>query len=373
VHAKKHFPEYCYGLIALLVLIIGVASLQSAARGIVFPLTLRTLFFLLIACSLSILLPCNFETLTRLFLYLGLTGTVISVLTLVGAACSRLGLEWLAFAVDRPNYMYGLPQVVSFFKNPNGLGFFLVFSIAGAIILFALLKKERGESRLLTLLFYLALAVQLFTLILTFSRAAFIALALFVLCFVWFSRRRCCYTPSLVLLSTALFMSKQAFEKGGPGEIVSALFTGRIQLWGEGVNLLLRHPLFGTGLGGWFALTSNELSLHNTYLHVAVELGLVGLIVYLAFIVLFMQGLHRAMNRSLTEPSRYALLSGLYSLSVGLLVHQFFESYLYQGLPLFLLVIIPLQALLREPARLYRLREPVWKGQEAAWFYRRAS
>lgn len=84
-------------------------------------------------------------------------------------------------------------------------------------------------------------------------------------------------------------------------------------------------------------------------------------------------GLSRAHALSLKEPSRYALLSGLYALSVGLLVHQFFESYLYQGLPLFLLAIIPLQALLREPARLYRLREPVWKGQEAAWFYRRAS
>ncbi len=372
MHAKKHFPVYCYVLTVLLVLIIALASSHPVVRGMVLPVSLRTLFFLLIACSLSILVPCNFETLMRVFLCLGLAGTLIGVQTLTGVACSKLGLELFGFAIKRTNYMYGLPQVVSVFKNPNGLGFFLVFSLASVIILFSLLKKEREKNKLLAAVFYAALAVQLLTLVLTFSRAAFMALSLFVLCFIWFNRRRCCYTPPLALLSAAVLMSKQALGKSGPAEIVSALFSGRIQLWGEGVKLFAQSPLFGTGLGGWFALTGNSMSLHNTYLHVAVELGLAGLVVYIAYIVLFMQGLHKAMSRA-TTPQRYALLSGLYSLSAGLLVHQFFESYLYQGLPLFLLALIPLHSLLREPGMLYRFREPAWKEQGGSWFYRRTS
>ncbi len=373
MQAKKHFPSYCYVLTALLVLVIVIASSHSVGRGAILPVTLRALIFLLIACSLGILLPGNFETLTRLFLCLGLTGTLISVQTLISVVFLKLELGLLGFSIWKANYMYGLPQVTSFFKNPNGLGLFLVFSIASLLVMFTLLKEEGKKKRSLAVLFYAAPAVQLLTLVLTFSRAAFIALSLFVLCFVWFNRRRHCYIPPLALLGAALFTSKQALCQSGLAEIISALFSGRIQLWAEGFRLFIRHPLFGTGLGSWFALTGNNMPVHNTYLHIAVEIGLTGLIVYLAYIALFMRSLKRAMNRAVLNTQRYALLSSIYSLSVGLLVHQFFESYLYQGLPLFLMAIIPLHTLLREPGTLYHLPEPLWREQGVSWFYRRAS
>ncbi|NLA04215.1 MAG: O-antigen ligase family protein [Firmicutes bacterium] len=368
----KSFPRYSYVLVALLALVIVLATIFSAAQATILSVTLRSLFLLLMACGLSILLPCTTETLSRLCFCLGLAGTIASAVALAGIVCLNLKLNLLAFAITNPNYMYGLPEVQSFFGNPNGLGMFLVFSIAGTIVLFALLRSRKETNGLRVPSFYFILAIQLVTLVLTFSRAALIALSLFVLCFIWHNNRRYCYTP-LVLLSAAVLVSKQAFEKSSIVEIVRALANGRVQLWAEGLQLFKQYPLFGTGLGGWFAITGNPLTLHNTYIHVAVELGLVGLALYLIYSALFMQGLRETMKKAAEGSSRYILSSGLYSLCIGLLVHQFFESYLYHGLPLFLLVMIPLHTFMREPGTLYRFRETVWEQGEFPLFYRRVS
>jgi O-antigen ligase len=171
------------------------------------------------------------------------------------------------------------------------------------------LRKERG---LLHCCFMSSWAVQLAALALTFSRAAFVALAVFVLGFIWYNSRRYCYT-SLVLLSAAAFVSKQAFEKSGIVEVITALANGRIQLWAEGLKIFRLYPLFGTGLGGWAALSGHYLSPHNTYLHVAVELGLVGLALYLIYIALFMKDLRKMMLGAAAGSARYIILSGLYS------------------------------------------------------------
>lgn len=369
---KKTFPEYSSVLIALLAFNIVLAAIFSSAQAMILPVTLRSLFILLLACGLSAILPCTQETLSKLCFLLGLTGVLASLVAFAGIFSLFLNLDVLSSTITSPNYMFGLPMVQSLFGNPNGLGMFLVFSIAATVILFTLLQNHKKISKQKVLLFYGVLGLQLAALLLTFSRAAFIALSLFVLLFIWFNSRRYCYTP-LALLSAAIFVSKRAFEKNSIGDFLSALANGRVQLWAEGFKLFKQSPLLGAGLGGWFALSGNPLTLHNTYLHIAVELGLVGLALYLAYSVLFMQGLRKKMKKAAEGSSRYIITSGLYSLCAGALAHQFFESYLYHGLPLFLLVIILLQTYMREPGILYRPSERVWEQGDLSWFYRRVS
>lgn len=367
----KYFPKYRYVLIALQALVIAIAALFSMTRGTTLPVSLRSLFLLLAVCSLSVLFPCTLETLTWLCFSLVLAGTFVSIVALASAACSNLGLDLLAFAIDQPDYMYGLPQVESYFGNPNTFGLFLVFCIASLIILYALIRHRGENNRLVALLFYIVLAIQLSALTLTFSRAAFVALALFVSCFIWLNSRRHCCAP-LVLLGAVVLFSRQAFELSSLSEMLDALFSGRLQLWAEGFRLFTQYPLFGTGLGGWFAITGNRLSLHNTYLHLAVELGLAGLTLYITCIVLFLRDLKKVMKKAVMYKFRYTVLSGIYSLCVGLLVHQLFESYLYHGLPLFLFAIILLQTLLREPGTLYHFRENIWRQHGISRTYRKA-
>lgn len=366
-----YFPRFRYVLMALQAAVMVVAALFSIARETTLLVSLRSLFLLLAAYSLSVLFPCTLETLTWLCFGLGLAGTFMGITALAGAACSHLGLDLLAFAIDKPSYMYGLPQVKSYFANPNAFGLFLVFCIAGLIILFTLFRDRVERKGLVVVLFYIVLAIQLSALTLTFSRAAFVALALFVSCFAWLNNRRPSVAPLLLLGAVVLF-SRQAFESTNMSEMLIALFSGRLKLWAEGFRLFTQYPLLGTGLGGWFAITGNRLSLHNTYLHLAVELGLAGLTLYITCIVLFMRDLKKVMQKAVTYKFHYTVLSGLYSLCLGLLVHQCFESYLYHGLPLFLFAIILLQPLLREPGALYLLRERAWKEYGGVWIYRKA-
>jgi O-antigen ligase len=50
----------------------------------------------------------------------------------------------------------------------------------------------------------------------------------------------------------------------------------RIQLWAQGFTALSQTPLFGIGAGHYEDMTDEHLVAHNTYVHVLVELGLVG-------------------------------------------------------------------------------------------------
>ncbi|MGB4682086.1 MAG: O-antigen ligase family protein, partial [Dethiobacteria bacterium] len=286
-----YFPRYRYVLLALQVAVMIVAALFSTARETTLLVSLRSLFLLLAVCSLSVLFPCNLDTITWLYFSLGVAGTITSLMALAGALCSSLGLDGLAFVIDRPRYMYGLPQVQSCFANPNTFALLLVLSIAGLTILFNLYRNRVGHRGPVKIAFYLVLAIQLSALVLTFSRAAFVALALFAACFAWLNDRRPSLAP-LVLLGAAVLFSRHAFAGGSSmSEVLDAFLSGRLRLWAEGFKLFAQFPIFGTGLGGWSAVTGNGLSPHNTYLHLAVELGFVGLALYVASIVLFLRDL----------------------------------------------------------------------------------
>lgn len=68
-------------------------------------------------------------------------------------------------------------------------------------------------------------------------------------------------------------------------EISSGTLDHRTQLWAIGLRLIGAHPLLGVGSGGSKAAVglqySEDKSLHDTFLSVGVELGLVGLSLYL--------------------------------------------------------------------------------------------
>ncbi len=60
--------------------------------------------------------------------------------------------------------------------------------------------------------------------------------------------------------------------------------NGRAQLWSQAFTLFGQHPLLGIGTGGFSALNTEPYP-HNILLEVAAELGFVGLVVLLGFLV----------------------------------------------------------------------------------------
>jgi O-antigen ligase len=81
-----------------------------------------------------------------------------------------------------------------------------------------------------------------------------------------------------------------------------ATFTGRTEIWQAILPVALRNPIFGVGFGSFWIAPPISYSLsimvnesHNGYLDVFVELGLVGLILFLVFLLCFYRDARKAL------------------------------------------------------------------------------
>jgi O-antigen ligase len=121
--------------------------------------------------------------------------------------------------------------------------------------------------------------VLLWGLYLTHSRGAILALLAVV---VVASRKRIGLIPSLILAG-AIFAGAMASSFTGGREISTAAGEDRTEFWGEGLQLLKAHPLFGIGFGQMPEYIGH--TAHNTIVVCAAELGLFGLYFWSMFVL----------------------------------------------------------------------------------------
>lgn len=74
-----------------------------------------------------------------------------------------------------------------------------------------------------------------------------------------------------------------------PGAYTDAVFSGRVKIWEESLKIFEKNPWTGVGLGQFqyeFALATGEArGAHNTYLELLVETGIVGLFIFILFLL----------------------------------------------------------------------------------------
>ena len=102
----------------------------------------------------------------------------------------------------------------------------------------------------------------------------------------------------------------------------------RIIEWQNALLSIKAHPWFGIGLGGILEMViylsrTNLLGVHNTYLWVAVKMGVFGLVMYLWLIVAYLSTLMRQ-RRELPDPFRRWVNQGLLLSFIAFLTAQFF-------------------------------------------------
>jgi O-antigen ligase len=114
---------------------------------------------------------------------------------------------------------------------------------------------------------------------LTRSRGSMLALlAVVIVAF----RRRIGTIPA-VILAIALFFAASALHYTGGRDISASAGEDREQLWGEGLELLKTHPLFGVGFEHMTDFA--EQTAHNSIIVCGAELGLVGLYFWSMFLL----------------------------------------------------------------------------------------
>jgi O-antigen ligase len=131
-----------------------------------------------------------------------------------------------------------------------------------------------------TMFVMLPICVLLFGAYLTHSRGGLLAiLAMAIVA----ARRRIGTLPSL-LVAIVLFVGASALQFTGGRAISADSGSGRMDLWGQGLQLLRSHPLFGVGFGRMPDYTDMGLTAHNSVVVCAAETGLIGLYFWSLFL-----------------------------------------------------------------------------------------
>jgi O-antigen ligase len=193
---------------------------------------------------------------------------------------------------DSVTFTHGRLTVEGF--HPNDLGLVLALGVPFAWYLATTAKPApRGRIERVTCSIYVPLAVLIT--VLTGSRTSLAALAPWL---VWFlvretSRRPWTVLPAVgALVWLGWLLLKRAPERplarlGDTGqEITEGGLTGRSAVWSEALDLMQSDPLTGAGLGAFrtAAVDSGKVG-HNVVLGLAVEVGIVGLVLFLVIAV----------------------------------------------------------------------------------------
>jgi O-antigen ligase len=222
------------------------------------------------------------------------------------------------------------------FGNPNDLAAALNMLIPLAVTL-ALMAE--GRARLLYAGSALAMALGVFV---TFSRAGFITIVATSALMVWkFGRdARLKTVLTALVLSILMLAGLSASYKSRLSSIIdidkdtSGSAQQRTELLKRGLDLAIRHPIIGLGMGNFHIYSINEKVAHNGYVETAAELGSIGLLAYLILILAPLRGLARIERDTLADDTRAAqdmrrLSVGLQAVLVAYIVNSFFLSIQY--------------------------------------------
>jgi hypothetical protein len=113
----------------------------------------------------------------------------------------------------------------------------------------------------------------------THSRGAVLALVAVVIVAV---RKRIGTIPAL-MLAGVVFLGASALNFTGGRDISTAAGADRTALWGDGMQLLKSHPIFGIGMGQMPDYATQ--TAHNSIVVCAAELGLFGLFWWSLFLL----------------------------------------------------------------------------------------
>jgi O-antigen ligase len=228
------------------------------------------------------------------------------------------------------------------FGNPNDLA-----TALDMLVPFAVIRAlgSKGPLRV----FYLAMsALMALAIVFTFSRGGFLGLIAAGGFMIWKlgrHNRAAIVLGSLILVGVVLL----SVPNGYGARLGSILHiqndaTGsaqeRQELMAKALSVAVRHPILGVGMGNFHIYSIHEKAAHNSYLETAAELGIAGLLAYLAIIFGPLRKLNALQGRpagrrfasakgSSGDPELYYLSVGLQATLVAYLVCSFFASIEY--------------------------------------------
>lgn len=217
-------------------------------------------------------------------------------------------------------------RVTSFFDNPNILAVYLLLYFPLSLWA-SFLPQNKGRLRV----FYATTAaLSALCILFTWSRGAWLGLFLECLLFLIFysrkSRRSILLLPPLVLLSLPLLPESFRGRLFSIGDLGESSIRYRLQTWVGSLRMLGAHPVgIGVGERAWRAIyphfavsgTKTVMHAHNVFLQIAVELGVMGLFLFVLLLCI-------ALWQGIKQKNYVAVSALLGALTMGLFDHLWY-------------------------------------------------
>jgi O-antigen ligase len=211
-------------------------------------------------------------------------------------------------------------------------------ALVGAIPILLFLTTARGHGWALRIAGALGSAACIAGIIATHSRGGSIGLAVAVLMFALFSRRKAvAFVVVLVAAASMMLLAPASFWERNESATLGAedlSIEGRLQAWQVAGRAFQERPVLGVGEGAFLEAWSQYAPLdsdrlfghryvaHNLILEVLGELGIVGFLGLAGFITVCVWSAWKARNGELGGEAR-AVLAAL----IGYMVCQMFAGY----------------------------------------------
>ncbi len=248
--------------------------------------------------------------------------------TLERAGYSREAGVLPAFFIDDK---IDFPRVMSTVRDPNSYGSYLLIIIALAASYLRIVKRYASRYLLIGIL-----GLGLVNLLMTFSRSAWIGLAfvVMVLMFFWIKEGRhkaaardvkiiiAASLIALAMISAASLYAlrdsytfQNVFFHADESTVLESPNEKRVRFWQESAAATVENPLgHGPGTAGLPSIRNQEQGTvlnENYYLQIAYEIGVVGLALFLAILVVVWVRLWRISATSVTVVALLASFAGL--------------------------------------------------------------
>lgn len=252
-------------------------------------------FKVVVIFVLMINLVTSFNRLRLIMKVVVLCGTLMALLAIKSYLAGELDTEGIRIA----------GAVGGTFGNPNDMAISFNLMLPLAV---GLAMVHKGWKRVL---YFACSAIFVAGVVVTFSRGGFLGLVAMGGLLLWkISRGNRAKAVMIVVLTVGVFLIAMP---GGYRDRLLSIFeaekdaTGsraaRWELLQRAVGVAASHPIIGVGIGNYHIYSLHEYVAHNSYLEIAAELGITGLIAYLILIFAPLRSMRRIERRTIEHLS----------------------------------------------------------------------
>ncbi|MCR8636440.1 O-antigen ligase family protein [Paenibacillus radicis (ex Xue et al. 2023)] len=260
---------------------------------------------------------------------------LVSIQTTAGHQVILRSIPWIGIFLVAVGLIFELERqgrLESTLQYANALAIFLLLAVLLSILFYIL---ERKRSQLILLL------INAIGLWLTFSRSVWVLWALLIVCcIIAFKQMRektvlvsiiSMHALSLVV-SAMIKQDLSAFwNRARNIHTQASEYQLRTVYWQDSLMMIKDHLWSGTGGGGWSVLLPYYRSepyfvrfVHNHYLQVGLDVGVVGIIILVALIILFYKQAGQTLHTTM-DPEKVLWTKGLLIGNTVLLLHSGFD------------------------------------------------